>query len=423
MTRPTSDTRRLSLVLPLLLVLAACGGGNGGTPAPDGGKPPPPTTDGGGGPVPDGGGGPVPDGGPAPTACTTCASGYCLPDGTCVQCGTDAQCSGVTAHCNPPTHTCVACIPSTGEGCSPSQFCASDFVCVSGCRNNAGCKSGICLANHDCAYCESNAECSQGRQCGTGTCSATCAGDGDCTGGRKCCGGACIDLTRDIHHCGTCALNCNANQFCTGTACKSVALTNVCDNSAATVLLDGLSADNDAGYVLASALTSGCSPAPTVTVIPQQASQDIDAGSGRPLLGGGKLLVAAGGSFGQNLVDYVERSGISPIFDSSTNNSYSFSTRDGGGVALFYAPSSSLSASHDYFVVQLVREPVNGTLSLVSYGFDGPGTQASAWFFAHKVMVNRAAYPGSWYVVEWTNADGDPAPSAGDTYTVIGSGS
>lgn len=28
----------------------------------------------------------------------------------------------------------------------------------------------------------------------------------------------------------------------------------------------------------------------------------------------------------------------------------------------------------------------------------------------------------TWYVIDWLNADGDPNPSAGDTFTVVGSG-
>ncbi len=91
------------------------------------------------------------------------------------------------------------------------------------------------------------------------------------------------------------------------------------------------------------------------------------------------------------------------------------------------APFSSLSASHDFFVLQLAVEPISGTLAYTGYGMLAYGTTAAGYYFATTVMPNIASYSDAWYVVEWTDSgdvDGgvDMAPDSTDTFTVTASG-
>ncbi|MHB8877586.1 MAG: hypothetical protein ACYC8T_28170 [Myxococcaceae bacterium] len=253
---------------------------------------------------------------------------------------------------------------------------------------------------------------------GPGQADAGPEGAAGCDAGSLC-DGRCIDLQRDISHCGGCGVACAADQFCNGTGCKTVALSNVCENPRATVLVDSLAADVLAGEQLGAALLASCAPPPTVRYLPQSGGA-IDAGSGRPLVGGSELLVTPGGSFGQALVDYFESNGISPVYDSSDGTVFSMSSRDAG--ALFSTPLSAVTPGHDYFLVELVRDPRNGSLALLVYGFFEAGTRAGAWYFTNQVLPARAGLADSWYVFEWTDADGDLAPTPGDSYLPLGSG-
>jgi hypothetical protein len=193
---------------------------------------------------------------------------------------------------------------------------------------------------------------------------------------------------------------------------------NLCAEGSAVVVLDGLQPDNDAGVKLGLTLQTSCAGMLWTTVDP-----GVDAGinpvSGRPVTGAGTMLVAAGGPFVQKLVAYLEASASPIYFASDTNNNYF--DRRGAGHLVTTLKTASTNA-HDYFVVQLVMDPSTGTLSLVSYGFYFPGTAASEWYFANAILPRSGSSTASWYVVEWTDTDGNGVPDAADTFTLIASG-
>src|SRR3954447_22640708 len=85
---------------------------------------------------------------------TSCASGHCLTDGTCVACLTDSHCGGASSRCEPAGHTCVACLPGTADNCAAGSYCGGDFACHQGCKVGADCSSGTCLGSHECADCK-----------------------------------------------------------------------------------------------------------------------------------------------------------------------------------------------------------------------------------------------------------------------------
>jgi hypothetical protein len=241
------------------------------------------------------------------------------------------------------------------------------------------------------------------------------ASPGVCPGTMTCCGGWCTDLGKDPRNCGACGNACTGSQFCTGTACDNAILSNVCANSKATVALDRFPTDNEAGVSMGAALMMGCMPAVSVT------SAAIDSGvaqnpvTGQPLTGPGDTLIAGGGYFGQTGVSYMENHGLSLVGGTLNGNSYLKDPKT--NTTIFNVPSASLTASHDYVVIDLAVEPASGSLCLFGYGFTGQGTEAAAYYFQTNIIGNRAMFPDAWYVYEWTDTDHSGGPSPGDTFT------
>jgi hypothetical protein len=299
------------------------------------------------------------------------------------------------------------------------------------------CASGVCDMNGDCTPCVRDAECTGGRVCNAGSCGPRC-GDGGvaCTGNLVCCVDHCVDITRDPQNCGMCAMTCAATQFCGNAStpvCKDNILRNICNTKRATFLLDGLADDDAASAVIRTAIASLCIPVPVLTSIGQDQSTAINTSTGQPLVGGGELLVAAGGDSTQLLVRYLETSGTSSIYNQTDGvTQLDFRRRggapDGGDSVVRAVPLSTIHASHDFFVVYVVKDPVTGTLSLVVYGIDSPGTRAGAFYFANVILpdmvqADMTAFTQAWYLYEWTSADDAGAgPSTADTFTQIAAG-
>lgn len=246
-----------------------------------------------------------------------------------------------------------------------------------------------------------------------------------CDGGLTCCSGQCVDPTKDPNNCGSCGTACTTAQFCTGAACTDMIVGNVCANGHATVVLDGLAADEDAGSTIGAALAASCTPAVVVAALGQDAGGVLDPATNRPITGVGDTFVAGGGAFGQLGVAYMNGKSLTPVYVTVDGNAMTASfVRRSGNTALVTAPMSNLTAAHDYFVVQLAAEPTSGTLCFIAYGFFTPGTSAAAFWASTQMVPHRASYTNRWYVYEWTDdADGGvPGPSADDTFKLVASG-
>ena len=85
-------------------------------------------------------------------------------------------------------------------------------------------------------------------------------------------------------------------------------------------------------------------------------------------------------------------------------------------------PQTSLTAGHDYFLVELSVEPVSGTLVFAAIGMLAPGTLAAGFFVPTVMVPNRAQLTDSWYAYEWTDANGNNQPDSNDTYRLIAHG-
>ncbi|MET0592023.1 MAG: hypothetical protein ABW133_04940 [Polyangiaceae bacterium] len=299
------------------------------------------------------------------------------------------------------------------------------------------CASGVCDSNGNCTPCVKDSECSSGLVCNAGTCGPRC-GDGGttCTGNLVCCNDHCVDTTRDPRYCGSCGTTCSATQFCGNAStpvCRDVVLRNVCNTKRATFLRDGTTDDDAASQVVQNAIAMYCVPAPTMSQVGQGLSTAINPTTGQPLVGGGELLVAAGGDSLQKLVRYLETSGTSTAYNLSDGVTYLDWMRrggnpDGGDTRLLRVDLTMVSPTHDYFLVEVVKDPITGTFSFVVYGVESPGTKAGAFYFANVMLpsiVGDAAtpYTDAWYIVDWTaSADAGTVPSTSDTYTSVATG-
>jgi hypothetical protein len=362
--------------------------------------------------------------------CGPCPSGLCLDGGICAACTGDLQCQGGAWRCELNTHTCVPCLPGATDNCPAGQYCTSQFACVPGCKANADCTSGACT-NHECEHCQNDLECSGGNVCGTTVCAAACAGPAACAAGFDCCTGHCVDLTKDIRHCGGCGSPCNSSQFCGNTGCESVTIANVCDNATTTMVLDSFPSDDAANAVLQAGLVSNCTPPPTTGSSLQSAGGPINAQTGQPVAGGGNLITIAGGYYVHKLVDYLDQQGITPVYLArGVNDFWRYYERGGGADAGADGGASDLliaemawtdsSASHDLILIELVRDPASGTLVLIAFGQYAESTAAAASYVANQMLpvANRSSYDKSWYVYEWTAAS-DSGP---ETFTLKASG-
>ncbi len=253
-----------------------------------------------------------------------------------------------------------------------------------------------------------------------GACATGCKNDSDCASGETCCGGTfCSNLAKDPENCGACGTACGPKQYCSGTACFDTLVTNLCQNAAATIVLDSLTVDESAGDVIRSAIGATCQNV-NINSVQQGASGSIDPQSGRPLLGPGDTYVAAGGGFGQKAIGYVESARNAPIYSTDDGQNVSF-VRTSNNVTIVQVPASSLTSHHDYFAIYAATEPISGTLVFATYGLYGPGTTAGAFWFASQISTNVSQYTKQYYVYEWTDTNNDGVPNAQDGFKLLDS--
>jgi hypothetical protein len=128
------------------------------------------------------------------------------------------------------------------------------------------------------------------------------------------------------------------------------------------------------------------------------------------------------------LVHFLEKSGATPVYDTSDATGFRWSLRDGGTVVgpvpFDGSPTGIINDyTSDYFLLESVRDPVRGSLSYVVYGFLITGTRAGEWWLENHVLPNLSSQTQRWYVYYWNDTDGVPGPSVDDTWTPIASGS
>jgi len=349
--------------------------------------------------------------------------------------------------------TCVECSPSNDQ-CSDGQYCSDANECVPGCKaSGAGCASGACDEDHNCKSCISDDECLAPLLCSNGTCSAACTAAAQdtntgCSDGLTCCSLRCAELATDSKNCGSCGHACSANQFCGVTdcgaggaggaggmggagsgdcsACHDTTFANICAVSKIIVILDSTLNDTDGnrtpGRKVGAALHAQCSPAPVLTEAEQDSVDALNFTTGRPVSGGGELLVVAGGPFYQRLEGYLEEQKIAPLYVNFANGVAEFrKTADDSLVVSRDAEDPDNHETEDDFIIQFSRDPLSGSLVLNVQGFWLSGTVAAAYQVTSGLLPELETRDRGWYAYTWTDADGDKAPDA-DEIELIDSG-
>ncbi len=400
-----------------------------------------------------------------------CPSGVCHQN-QCVQCTSDAQCGGLTPRCDQGTNRCVACLPGATDNCPTGQYCRPDNTCEQGCKTGADCPSGVCLPDRSCQGCTADAQCAAGKVCQNGTCVGSCGAGTQCATGQTCCpSGRCENLVASANNCGACGITCGAgqaccnsqckalttrtdcggcgvvcgvDQFCDGTSCKTQTFPNFCANQNVVAIRDGIPLDNAATVVLASTIQQYCSASTQLTFADDTDPTVVDQATGALLLGGGYTVVTAGGPFPNLPVKWLERTQkVTKVYFASNLQGSEFYfkqrlaadagvpdptlvTRAQSACSQAQGDGGTLGAHQDVFLLELATDPASGTLALIGYGLCSPGngTQAAAWYWANVMLPNRASYPDSWYLYEWTdsNRDGQPSAPGTDTWTMLHSG-
>ena len=165
----------------------------------------------------------------------------------------------------------------------------------------------------------------------------------------------------------------------------------------------------------------------TVNEVSQDAGIANDPITGRPIAGPGDTLLIGGGSYGQITMGYLDSNALSKVYLATDGpNNLAFFVRS-TNVKIITDTYADLNASHDIFVLQLIVEPISGTLSYTGYGMFIWGTAAAGYYFSNVVMPNIATYTDAWYVYEWTDSgdvDGGAVqlPDPTDTFTFTMSG-
>jgi hypothetical protein len=123
--------------------------------------------------------------------------------------------------------------------------------------------------------------------------------------------------------------------------------------------------------------------------------------------------------FGQRSVAWIQSNSVASVTVGGGLANVTFSRPDGS--LILSVPWTSLSASHDLFVVQFVRTPYGATM-LSAFGYYQWGTVAAAWYVTHTLLPQRATPLGGWYLVEWTDSDANGLPGEADVWSVRATG-
>lgn len=285
---------------------------------------------------------------------------------------------------------------------TPTPDAPSGPICTPGTTN--GCDLGH--------FCDDN-----------GVCQTGCATADDCGTGEGCCDHACLPLDT-LTDCGACGNTCATGDFCDGTQCNAPTFPSFCANKQVYVIYDDNGNDDHAADVMASTITANCPADVTVTTGSQTDATLVDQATGQPLGGGGVTYVLGGGPFPNKPLHYLEATQeLTKVYFDAPDGINFFWRERATGNAVATMPGSQCSAHFDQFVTELVTDPGSGTLLLAGYGACASrGTLAAAFFYANQILPNAASFPDSWYVFQWDDTDGDSAPSAGDTFTVLAHG-
>lgn len=151
-----------------------------------------------------------------------------------------------------------------------------------------------------------------------------------------------------------------------------------------------------------------------------QADAGILAADGRPLWDPSELGMLSGGPQIHDAVRYLDLNATQIYVQESDPNAV-WGERTTNNVVISL-PLATFTPTHDVGIMQIVQEPIGGTVSLNVYGHATQGTLAAAYYFTTAIVPNLKNDRRRYYVIEWTDQDGDAVPTAADVFELRGSG-
>jgi hypothetical protein len=193
----------------------------------------------------------------------------------------------------------------------------------------------------------------------------------------------------------------------------------LCAFSRAVLVEDSAVEDTQVSQQVLSALQTACGAAMATRQV-SQTTPGILATDGRPLWDPAELGMLTGGPWIHDAVRYLD-SNVANVYVQASTDDYVWGERTTSAI-VFSMPRSESSTTHDIGIMQVIREPIGGTISLSVYGHQFQGTQAAAHYFINAIAPNLKSDRRRYYVVEWTDQDGDETPTSGDLFVLRVSG-
>jgi hypothetical protein len=187
----------------------------------------------------------------------------------------------------------------------------------------------------------------------------------------------------------------------------------------AVLVEDATDVDTQVSQQVLASVQTACGAPLTIRVV-SQSDPGILATDGRPLWRPSELGMLSGGPTIHDAVRYLDTN-VTPVYVEQSGPDYVWAERRTNTMVLS-VQLNAFTTTHDVGIVQVVDEPIGGTLSLNVYGHAIGGTQAAAYYFTTMILGNLKNNLGRYYVIEWSDQDGDEVPTAGDLYQLRASG-
>src|SRR5262245_5047142 len=198
----------------------------------------------------------------------------------------------------------------------------------------------------------------------------------------------------------------------------AVSFSDVCGYPKLAIVRDGVAVDDAGAVPLPGAILNGCRSSAAVRTVSQDDPGILDPASDRPLLPPDELGLLVGGTAPQHALHYLQIADTPVVVDDSSANMI-ITSRDSRTIV--NVPLSSLGPSHDIIVVMYVCAAANNACVVSVAGEHAIGTRAGAYYLT-TVLAPALPSDHTWYVIEWRDGNGDLAPSAGDSFNVVGAG-
>ena len=316
----------------------------------------------------------------------------------------------------------------SGDGCEPSSC---TFTCRPGDQEACGqCGTRTCQATHVWGPCE---EYCAGRECGPDPCGGSCGTCPhwwlSCTSSGRC-DSICADppCLADVFVHGNVAAH---GVFChLSSTCAADAIRQILQACNATTRLTGCD-DGSCGRACASqcAECSCSSPSglcPTVNTCPNctQSFLQVDAAAGHawPTFSSG-ILVAGSGVMKDYVLRYYYEDPSAPkpyICIRETNPGVSGCLNHCGQTSCI--PGTDLNHDDHTQAAGAIQVLADGDrLVLTVAAWTAWGLMATAQYFAHTMSADPTSYTHRWYVLKWTDGNGNqwPDPPGTDTYQLL----